>query len=217
MLQIRPAQRRDRRRALPPTLSILLQALEVRDPLTAAHCRRVAALCHHVAEVLDLPAADSRTLHHAASLHDIGKLGIDDAILFKPGRLSLDEHLAMQRHPAIGAALLQRHWPDVATIVRSHHENVDGTGYPDGLTGTQIPLASRIIAVCDSWDAMTTDRPYRQGMDHAFAAKILREGAGGQWDATVVAVLPEIVSSEGYRSSKIPSLSSTSIMVSGVS
>jgi HD-GYP domain-containing protein (c-di-GMP phosphodiesterase class II) len=191
---IRPAQRPDRQRALPSTLAILLEALQLRDPATAAHARRVAALCCHVAAAIDLPIGQRRSLYLAALCHDVGKIGIPDAILHKAGRLTLDEHLAMQQHPVIGAGLLTHHWPQLAPIVRSHHEYWDGQGYPDGLVGAQIPIASRIIAVCDGWDAMVSDRSYRQGLTPAFAAQVLVEGAGSQWESRLVGVLLGIVS-----------------------
>lgn len=181
------------RSALPPSLAALLHALDVRDAASAAHSRRVAALCLSVADVLGLAGPERRTLQLAGLLHDIGKIGVADAILHKPGRLTLDEHLAMQRHPAIGADLVRPLRPELFAIIRAHHENWDSSGYPDGLAGEQIPRLSRIIAVCDSWDAMTTDRSYRRGMDHAFAAQIMGEGAGGQWDAALVDVLLGIV------------------------
>jgi len=124
----------------------------------------------------------------AARVHDIGKIGVPDAILNKAGRLTEEERATMEQHPVRGAALLQRYRDFVrgVAVVRHHHERWDGTGYPDGLAGMDIPFGARVIAVADSYDAMTSDRPYRTGMPIPKAAAILREGRGAQWDATIV-------------------------------
>jgi len=123
-----------------------------------------------------------------ARVHDIGKIGIPDQILNKPGRLTPEEKRIMDSHPARGAELLAR-YTDFARgmdIVRHHHESWDGQGYPDGLKGLDIPFGARVIAVADSFDAMTSDRPYRAGMQIAKAAQILCEGRGRQWEPLIV-------------------------------
>jgi HD-GYP domain-containing protein (c-di-GMP phosphodiesterase class II) len=124
----------------------------------------------------------------AGVLHDIGKLGIADAILQKPGKLTEAEWAEIRRHPELGARILDHaNLRDVATWVRGHHERVDGAGYPDGLAGDRIPLESRILAVADTYEAMTADRPYRGAMDPAAARAELERCAGTQFDRDVVA------------------------------
>jgi HD domain len=124
-------------------------------------------------------------------VHDIGKIGIPDAILYKPGRLDELERKIMEDHPIRGADLLKRHgdFARGVDIVRHHHESWDGNGYPDRLKGTAIPFGARVIAVADSFDAMTSDRPYRRGMPPPTAATILRTGRGQQWETSVVDAL----------------------------
>jgi HD-GYP domain-containing protein (c-di-GMP phosphodiesterase class II) len=124
----------------------------------------------------------------AARVHDIGKIGVPDHILNKPGPLTPEERAIMETHPVLGADLLLR-YPDFmrgVDIVRHHHESWNGTGYPSKLAGYAIPFGARVIAVADSYDAMTSDRPYRRGMTPARAAQILREGRGKQWDTSIV-------------------------------
>jgi HD-GYP domain-containing protein (c-di-GMP phosphodiesterase class II) len=124
----------------------------------------------------------------AARVHDIGKIALPDHILNKLGQLEPEEWTIMERHPVVGAEFLAR-YPDFrrgVEIVRHHHERWDGTGYPDGISGTAIPIGARVIAVADSFDAMTSDRPYRNGMPLRKAAQILRDECGMQWDAEIV-------------------------------
>lgn len=129
-----------------------------------------------------------------ALLHDIGKLGIDDSVLMKPGRLTSDEYALIQHHTIIGAELL-RAVPSlaaVAPIVRAHHERLDGNGYPDRLVGDAIPLEARIVAVCDAYDAISNTRHYRQGMGHDRAIAILHEHSGTQWDTRIVETVANV-------------------------
>jgi HD-GYP domain-containing protein (c-di-GMP phosphodiesterase class II) len=166
------------------TVTALAQAVELRDQYTGGHTQRVTDYSLLLADELKLSTADRQKIQVGTPLHDIGKIGIDDAILRKPGRLTPEEFEAMKTHTLKGAAILET-IPDLAPlipIVRNHHERWDGRGYPDGLAGEQIPRLARIVAVADAFDAMTSNRPYRPGMplDAAFAQ--IGDGAGTQFD-----------------------------------
>jgi diguanylate cyclase (GGDEF)-like protein len=170
------------------TGDVLLRALHERDPELRSHMQNVAELAEATAARFGLPPDEVVDIRHAAELHDVGKMAIPDAILNKPGRLSEEEWVFIRRHTLIGerillgAPALRR----VASLVRASHENFDGGGYPDGLAGTNIPLGARIIAVCDAFHAMITDRPYREAMDENTAIAELRRCAGSQFDPAVV-------------------------------
>ncbi len=183
------AQKRgDRSSASRQSADVLLRALAERNPELGSHLRNVAVLASLVAEKFSLPAEDVESIRQAAELHDVGKVAIPDAILFKPGLLNENEWGFIRRHTLIGeriigaAPALRR----VAAIVRSTHENLDGSGYPDGLAGEEIPLGSRIIYVCDAFHAMTTDRAYRPAVDEDAALREIRRCAGTQFDPEVV-------------------------------
>jgi HD-GYP domain-containing protein (c-di-GMP phosphodiesterase class II) len=166
----------------------LIAAMELRDPHTSTHCEEVVELACDVGTLLGIELAE---LELVARLHDVGKLGIPDAILHKPGPLTQEEWWLMRRHPDIGAALL-RPLPgleQVAALVRFHHERWDGCGYPEGLAREEIPLVSRIVCACDAWAAMRADRSYRRALSPRAAVAELRAGAGGQFDPDVVDVL----------------------------
>jgi diguanylate cyclase (GGDEF)-like protein len=177
---------------------VLLRVLAERLPALGEHLEGVGAMCDRVARAVGVPAEDLPALVQAAELHDVGKAAIPDAILNKPGPLDDDEWAFMRRHTIIGerivaaAPALTR----VAGIVRSSHERFDGAGYPDGLAGEAIPLASRIIFVCDAFDAMVADRPYRAGMSTEAALAELRRCAGTQFDPVVVAALCALVADQ---------------------
>jgi HD-GYP domain-containing protein (c-di-GMP phosphodiesterase class II) len=166
----------------------LAAVLDRRDGYTARHSEAVVSSACAIGRALSLERAALAELEVAALLHDIGKVGVPDSILNKPGPLTPEERAVMTRHPTWGADALSRipGLEAVATIVRYHHERWDGAGYPHGLSGTRIPLASRIIAVCDAHNAMTSDRPYRDAMPVELAYAELRAGAGGQFDPSVV-------------------------------
>ena len=148
------------------TIRALASAIDAKDPYTCGHSQSVAQYSLVSGMILGLRPDEMRTLETAALLHDIGKIGIDDAILRKPRRLTTTEHAIIKDHPVIGAAILHDivSLSDVARLILHHHESYDGSGYPHGLAGENIPLGARIIAVADAFDSMTTDRPYRRGM-----------------------------------------------------
>src|SRR5262249_9396180 len=130
----------------------------------------------------------------AALLHDVGKIGVPDAVLRKPGKLSDEEFNAIKQHPTMGAIMVSAvpEFEPILDAVRHHHERWDGRGYPSGLAGLDIPLTARLMAVADAFSAMTTDRPYRKGMDPVVALKVLEEGAGTQWDPACVAIFLDV-------------------------
>jgi putative nucleotidyltransferase with HDIG domain len=174
------------------TAQLLADIVEADDAYTAEHSRHVVELSLQVADVLGLGAATRRRVELGALLHDVGKLAIPDAILSKPGRLTETEWTIMKQHTIVGSRMLAAagaELAEIAPIVRASHERFDGRGYPDGLAGAEIPIESRIVACCDAFSAMTTDRPYRKAMSVADAVAELRGGAGTQFDANVVDAL----------------------------
>ena len=173
----------------------LAAAIEARDGYTGEHSADVVELALEVGRVLEMDSVELVELGCAARLHDVGKIAVPDEILRKPGPLSDDEWDVMRRHPGKGAELLARvpGLQAVAAIVRFHHERWDGSGYPDGLVAAEIPAASRIVAVCDAFRAMTADRPYRRAIPIAAALRELRDGAGAQFDAVAVDALDAVV------------------------
>jgi putative nucleotidyltransferase with HDIG domain len=155
---------------------------------TVEHCERITSTSLAIADVLGLSAAEKSTLELAAYMHDIGKIGVSEAILLKPDKLSEAEWEEMKMHPDTGSNILSNieELADLAKIIRHHHERVDGTGYPDGLPGDEIPLLSKILAIADAFDAMTSDRPYRPRLLEEEALEQLRLGGGGQFDSVLV-------------------------------
>ncbi|MFO1092444.1 MAG: HD domain-containing protein [Planctomycetaceae bacterium] len=166
----------------------LVSTLDAKDSYTRGHSERVALVARRLAQQLGLAARDQDDIHLSALLHDIGKIGVEDAILGKPGRLTEAEFRKLQLHPVIGHDILQgiKNLQHILPGVRSHHESYDGSGYPDKLAGDEIPLMARILAVADAFDAMGSDRPYRGGMPLEQIERILMEGSGSQWDARVI-------------------------------
>jgi putative two-component system response regulator len=148
------------------TILSLAQTIEARDPSTEGHCQRLASYGTIFGDVLGMPAEDIEALKRGGVLHDIGKVGIPDAILLKPGPLTPEEFRTMQQHTLIGDRLCAtfRSLKRVRPIVRNHHERLDGTGYPDRLSGDQIPLLAQVIGLVDVFDALTTERPYKRAM-----------------------------------------------------
>ena len=169
-------------------IDALARLLALRDGYTSLHAERAAALASAVGDRLGLEGEEATALTSAARLHDIGKVGIPDRILHKPERLEPDEWAIVRCHPAWGAEVLTGlpGLQDVATIVRFHHERWDGRGYPEGLAGEAIPLASRIIGACEAYSALTADRPFRAALSPAKAQEVLRTGAGTHFDERVI-------------------------------
>ncbi len=166
---------------------LLAETLDLRDAGTSRHSLTVGGFARDIAKALGLPSERVERIRAAGVLHDLGKLGIADAILHKPGPLDEDEWREMKRHPEIGARILDHSGlADIASWVRAHHERIDGRGYPLGLAGAEIPLEARILAVADAYEAMTADRPYRDGMPAAEADAELRRSAGSQFDELIV-------------------------------
>jgi putative two-component system response regulator len=173
----------------------LARAVEAKDKHTEIHTARVAATALALGQALGLDDETLDSLFRGGLVHDIGKIGVPDAILQKPGPLDPREREIMERHPTIGEEIvrpLQSAGP-LRAIIRHHHEWVDGSGYPDHLRGEKIPLLARIVSVCDGYDAMTSDRPYRPGRSVQEAIRVLMDGAGSQWDKTIVGVFREAV------------------------
>ena len=182
-------------RAYLGTAEALSAALEAKDSYTAEHSRSLVQRAEAVGRKLDMSESDLRMLRYAAAFHDIGKLAVPEAILNKPGPLTLPEREVVERHTVVGEQILEpvEFLSDVLPLVRSAHERYDGSGYPDGLAGDEIPLGARIVFACDTYDAMTTDRPYRDALPHTEAIVELRRVAGTQLDPRVVEALIEVL------------------------
>ena len=175
------------------TVTRLARAAEFRDPETGAHIQRMAHYSARIARQLDEDEDFVHTILQAAPMHDVGKLGIPDHILLKPGRLTPEEFTIMKRHAAIGYDILKDSTSPViqmaATIALSHHEKFDGSGYPNGTAGENIPLVGRIVAVADVFDALTSTRPYKPAWSLEDATKLLRDGRGAHFDPLCVDAL----------------------------
>ncbi len=176
-------------------LKVMAETIDLRDTYTAGHSRRVAEYSRMIAHAMRLPSEDVETIESAAALHDLGKIGIPDIVLFKPTALDARERRIIGTHPKIGATILEKipSMESVVPCVLHHHERVDGTGYPDHLTLDEIPIGARIIAVADSFDAMTTNRPYRDGMSVERAMAEISRVSGTQLDPKVVTVFANLV------------------------
>lgn len=177
------------------TLTTMINTLEARDSYTRGHTDRVTEYTLEIARRMDFSEQDLRTLRIAGQIHDIGKIGVPDATLNKPGRLTDEEYEIIKTHMTIGPKLVEGldFLKEATPIAFAHHERWDGKGYPHGLAGEDIPLGGRVMAVADAYDAMTSARPYRKGMPQEKAMQILREGAGSQWDAHIVEVFLKIL------------------------
>jgi diguanylate cyclase (GGDEF)-like protein/putative nucleotidyltransferase with HDIG domain len=173
---------------------LLAETLDLRDVATARHSETVGRYAEQIARELRFEVARVERIRAAGILHDIGKLGIADAILHKPGPLDAHEWVEMKRHPEIGSRILEHaNLRDIGDWVLAHHERMDGAGYPEGMLGDAIPVEARILAVADAYEAMTSDRPYRQSLPLEQARAELRRGAGTQFDADIVAVFERIL------------------------
>lgn len=166
----------------------LRRMVEAKDPYTEGHLLRLSRYAYAVGVQLGMKRITLQALRYGALLHDIGKIGIDDAILRKPGALTVSERAIMQTHTIIGERIVQvlRLGRAIAPIIRHHHERWDGHGYPDGLAGSAIPIGARIVAVVDAFDAMTTQRPYNNILTSDQAIAELADGAGTAWDPAIV-------------------------------
>ncbi len=175
-------------RSYTATVRALSNAVEARDAYTGKHAERVAAYGIEIGRSLGLARPDAPEIEFGFLLHDIGKVAIPDAILYKPGALTREERELMARHPSIGAEIVGgiEFLQEAAKVVRSHHERWDGNGYPDGLRGEEIPIAARVFSVADVFDALTTDRPYRPALTLAESRRMIVLGGGSQFDPTVV-------------------------------
>jgi putative nucleotidyltransferase with HDIG domain len=186
--------------------SALVATLDARDRYTAGHSAAVAIYARDIAKRMNLDEQQQELVHLCGLVHDIGKIGLPPGLLEKPGALTLEERRQMQEHSAIGERILANveDYEEIAAIVRHHHERMDGMGYPDGISGDDIPVLSRIIAVADAYNAMTSDRPYRDAMASRVARMRLAQGVEGQFDVAVVAAFEAILAgaSEEYRTAK---------------
>ena len=179
----------------PEALRTLVLAVEAKDPYTHGHSRRTAEVAARVGSRLRLDSDQLRALTRGAYLHDVGKIGIDESILNKRGRLDIEERVEIERHPVIGAEMVKgaSSLTETLDVIRHHHERWDGDGYPGRLAGSDIPYLARITAVADVWDALTTDRSYRPGWAPAEALAHILAGAGTHFDPMIVEVLAETV------------------------
>jgi putative nucleotidyltransferase with HDIG domain len=203
------------------TALVLADVVEADDGYTGEHCKAVVALALALADELglNLDAEQRRNLEFAALLHDIGKIAIPNEIINKPGKLDRDEWKIMESHTLEGQKLLDRvggFMRHVGTIVRSHHERWDGRGYPDGLTAEAIPIEARIIACCDSWNAMRTDRSYRKALTHEVARAELLANAAHQFDPRVVDAFLALVEGSAENQFAVPSALGPEIQLSAI-
>jgi putative nucleotidyltransferase with HDIG domain len=184
----------------------LVATLDARDRYTAGHSAAVAVYARDIARRMGLSELETELAHLCGLVHDVGKIGLPAALLEKPGALSLEERRQMELHSVISERILKNvdDYREIASIVRHHHERLDGLGYPDGLRGDDIPLLSRVIAVADAYNAMTSDRPYRDAMPSRVARLRLAQGVEGQFDTSVVAAFEAVLAgaSEDYRTGK---------------
>lgn len=168
-------------------IDCIVSALDAKDPYTAGHSERVSDMAIVVCNLLKMKEEDVQAVHIAAHLHDIGKIGIPDSILLKEEKLTDDEWQKLKKHPEIGAEILSKshHLSRLKDIVLHHHERFDGKGYPSGLKGNEIPLGARIIAICDSIDAITSNRCYRKAHDFEFCRQEIEKNLGIMYDPDI--------------------------------
>lgn len=178
------------------TINAFNKALEAKDPYTSGHSLRVQQYSEKLAEALGLSSKKLMNIRNAAILHDIGKIGIDDSILKKPGKLTKEEFDMIKKHPEIGSDILKDvdFLRNAAIIIRSHHERYDGKGYPDGIKGEEIPVESMILSIADVYDAMTSDRPYRGALSKEEALDEIKRNAGIQFSPEIANKFVEIMS-----------------------
>ncbi|MGD2127345.1 MAG: HD domain-containing phosphohydrolase, partial [Desulfobacteraceae bacterium] len=186
------------------TLYALARTIDAKSPWTAGHSERVTKLALRIGRVMGLNEKELQDLQRAGLLHDIGKLGIPPEILDKPGDLTHEEHQLMRRHPQMGARILEpiAAYADVTPIVLGHHENYDGSGYPAGLAGDNIVLGARIFALADQFDALTSDRPYRAGLDRKRVIEYIKQRSGQRFDPKVVRAFLHVIRQEQRASQR---------------
>ncbi|MBU2623361.1 MAG: response regulator [Proteobacteria bacterium] len=188
------------------SLYAFVETIEARDPYTKQHSHRVSLYAVSIADIMGCTQEETDKLNVSSLLHDIGKIGTPDHILLKPGGLSDEEFNIIKKHPITGSNIIGHlgMWIDEQTIIRHHHERFDGTGYPDGLKGEEIPMLSRILSIADVYDALTSDRSYRKKMQEDDVLNIIRKNSGTQFD-------PEVVNAffDSYKQNKIRRLSAT--------
>jgi len=171
------------------TVRALANAVEARDAYTGKHAERVAAYALQIGAAAGLDLAGDREIEFGFLLHDVGKVAVPDAILFKPGQLTPEERLVIEQHPVTGYQIVREidFLGEARDVIRHHHERFDGAGYPDKLRGEAIPIAARVFAVADTLDALTTERPYRSASSMADARRIIAAESGSQFDPAVIA------------------------------
>jgi putative nucleotidyltransferase with HDIG domain len=181
-------RRHELRRSYMATVRALCNAVEARDAYTGKHAERVAAYGMEIARRLGAPFADDPEVEFGFLLHDVGKVAVPDAILWKPEPLTQDERALMEKHPIVGWEILREidFLGEAKLVVRHHHERWDGTGYPDRLAGDAVPVEAYVVGLADAWDAMTTDRPYQRALSWDEAAEEVRRGRGSQFAPDVV-------------------------------
>jgi putative nucleotidyltransferase with HDIG domain len=194
------------RRASLSFATALVATLDARDQYTAGHSAAVAIYARDIAERMGLSEDETELVHLCGLVHDIGKIGLPAGLLEKPGPLTLEERRQMEQHSEIGERILRNvdDYSEIAEVVRAHHERIDGMGYPDGKPGDEIPLLARIIGVADAYDAMTSDRPYRDALPSRVARMRLAQAVGTQFDTAVVAAFEAILATadDNYRSGR---------------
>src|SRR4051812_815799 len=194
------------RRASLSFATALVATLDARDQYTAGHSAAVAIYTRDIAQRMGLSAEHQELVHLCGLVHDIGKIGLPAGLLEKPGPLTLEERRQMEQHSEIGERILRNvdDYSEIADVVRSHHERIDGMGYPDGIGGDEIPLLARIIGVADAYDAMTSDRPYREALPSRVARMRLAQAVGTQFDTAVIAAFEAFLATadENYRSGR---------------
>ena len=168
-------------------IACITGALDARDTYTAGHSERVSDMALQVCRLIGLKKEDTSKIHIAAHLHDIGKIGVPDAVLNKAGKLTDEEFAYIKKHPIIGAEILGKSHKlsELSDIVLMHHERYDGKGYPNGVAGADIPIGARIIAICDSIDAITSNRCYRKAHDFAYCYEEIEKNLGKMYDPIV--------------------------------
>ena len=181
----------------------LVTALCVRDTYTRSHCDRVCKLAQEVGRAARFNASSLDALRIASQLHDVGKIGVRDSVLLKPGKLTPEEWEEMKSHSEIGERIIKATFlsnaAEVASIVRHHHESFDGSGYPDGLEGTRIPLSCRILLIVDAYDAMTSGRPYHKARSHDETMSILSQEAGSKLDPDMFSLFSGVIENNSSR------------------